>query len=133
MFNLKEIAFSKRKSIKRAIARFFCLKHLPITQEEFDTLVRRAQDSGYNSAINFLAIYFEKKGTALKEKRQLLLQFTIEYNTELYCKQFPKGNQSVQRILEGYRTPEDEQFFREYLYDVVKANKLQLKVIDNYL
>ncbi|PLS19111.1 hypothetical protein CVD28_01505 [Bacillus sp. M6-12] len=133
MFNLKELAYTKRKSIKRAIARFFYLKNLPVTEEEFDTLVRRTQDSGYNSAIKFLAIYLEKRSTPLQEKRQLLLQFTIEYNTEMYCRQFPQGNKSIERIMEGYKTPEDERFFKEYLYDIVKANKLQLEVVDRYL
>jgi hypothetical protein len=133
LFNLKELALTKRKSIKRAIARFFYLKNLPVTEEDFETLVRRTQDSGYNSAIKFLSIFLEKKGTPLQEKRQLLLQFTIEYNTEMYCRQFPKGNKSIERIIDGYKTPEDEQFFKEYLYDIVKANKLQLQVIDKYL
>lgn len=133
MFDLKAIALTKRKSIKRAIARFFYLKNILISEEDFDVLVRRTQDSGYNSAIRFLSKFFEQRGTPLKTKEQFLYQFTIEYNTEMYCRQFPKGNKSIERIIDGYKTPEDEKFFKEYLYDIVKANKLQLKVIDKYL
>ncbi|WCK57255.1 hypothetical protein PP175_29125 (plasmid) [Aneurinibacillus sp. Ricciae_BoGa-3] len=133
MPDLKEIAFRKRKSIKRAIARFCYLKNIDISPDEFEAWVRRTQDSGYNSSIRFFALYLEKKGTPLKEKRQLLLQFTIEYNTEMYCKQFPNANQSVERILSGERLPEDESFFKQYVYDIVKANKLQLQVIESYV
>lgn len=133
MFDLKEIAFTKRKSIKRSIARFFYLKDVVVSESEFETIVRRTQDSGYNSAIKFLAFHLEKQGTPLQKKRQLLLQFTMEHNTEMYCRQFPKGNRSIERILDGCRTPEDEAFFKDYLYDIVKGNKLQLEVIDKYL
>lgn len=133
MFDLKSVAYSKRKSIKRAIARFFYLKRLPISEKEFNTLVRRTQDSGYNSAIKFLSIYFEKRGTPYNQKKEYFFQFTIEYNTEMYLHQFPKGNQAIERILEGSATPEDKIFFKNYLYDIVKANKLQLEIIDKYL
>lgn len=133
MFDLKVIAFTKRKSIKRSIARFCYLKDVTLSESQFETIVRRTQDSGYNSGIKFLAIHLEKHGTPLRKKRQLLFQFTMEYNTEMYCRQFPKGNRSIERILEGCRTPEDEAFFKDYLYDIIKANKLQLEVIDKYL
>lgn len=133
MFNLKNIVFSNRKSIKRAVARFFYLKNISINEEDFDKLVRRTQDSGYNSAIKFLTIYLEKLGTPLKLKKDLLFQFTIEYNTEMYLRQFPKGNKSIERIISGDKTPEDISFFKNYLYDIVKANKLQVEVIENYL
>lgn len=133
MYALKEIAFTKRKSVKRAVARFFYIKKMDISEFEFDKLVRRTQESGYNSAIKFLSVFLEKQSIPLKEKRQLLLQFTIEYNSEMYCRQFPQGNKSIERILEGSKTIEDHLFFTEYLYDIVKANKLQLQVIDKYL
>lgn len=133
MIDLQMIAFTKRKSIKRSTARFFYLKNLLVSEEEFETMVRRTQDSGYNSGIKYLAFYLEKQGTPLKLKRQLLFQFTMEYNTEMYLRQFPKGNASIERILNGCRTTEDELFFKDYLYDIVKANKLQLEIIDKYL
>lgn len=133
MLDIKEMAFSKRKSTKRAVARFFHTKNILIGEESFETLVRRTQASGYNSAIKFLSFYFEEQGVSPREKRQLLLQFTIEYNIEMYCRQFPSGNKTVERILLGERTAEDERFFKESLYDVVKANKIQLQTIDKYL
>lgn len=133
MFNLKEIAFVKRKSVKRSIARFFYLKDVKVSKNQFETMVRRTQDSGYESGIKFLTIHLERQGTPLQKKRQLLLQFTMEYNTEMYCRQFPKGNRSIERILDGCRTTSDEKFFKDYLYDIVKANKLQLEVIDKYI
>jgi hypothetical protein len=133
MFDLKTIVFSKRKSVKRAVARFLHLKNIQINEEEFLTLVRRTQSSGYKSAIKYLSTLLEPQNLSLKDKKQLLLQFTIEYNIELYCRQFPSGNKSVERILSGEKTAEDEQFFREFLYEIVKANKLQLQIIDKYL
>lgn len=131
MFDLKTFAFSKRKSVKRAVARFFHLKNIQIKEEEFWTLVRRTQSSGYTSAIKYLSTFFDH--LSLKDKKQLLLQFTIEYNIEMYCRQFPSGNKSVERIVTGEKTAEDEQFFREVLYDIVKANKLQIQMIEKHL
>lgn len=132
MFDLEAIAFNKRKSIKRAVARFFYLKSISINESEFHTLVRRTQSSGYKSAIKYLSSFFELQHLPSKEKKQLLLQFTIEYNMELYLRQFPSANKSVERIASGEKTAEDEQFFKQFLYDIVKANKLQLQIVEKY-
>lgn len=133
MFDIKEIAFSKRKSTKRAIARFLYQKNIIISEKDFNTLVRRTQSSGYRSAVKFLSRMFNQSSISLSDKKQLLLQFTIEYNIETYCRQFPSQNKTIERILSGDRTPEDQRFFKETLFSVVKANKIQLQVIDKYL
>ena len=58
MINFKEIAYTNRVSIKRAIARFCYLKNVYLSEKDFDILVRRTQESGYHSAIKFLSCYF---------------------------------------------------------------------------
>lgn len=133
MLNIKEIAFSKRKSTKRAIARFLYAKNIPLSEGDFQTLVRRTQTSGYSSAIRFLSRYLSTNGYSPNDIKQLLLQFTIEYNIETYCRQFPIRNKVIERILSGQRTVEDQLFFKKSLYEVVKANKLQLQVIEHLM
>lgn len=132
MIDYKEIASTNRISIKRAIARFCYLKNIYMSDKDFYTLVRRTQESGYRSAIKFLSRYFSNMN--LQDKKQLLYQFTIEYNAEvIYCRQFPEGNKVMQNLLNGIRTPEQEQFFKEVLFDIIKANKLQQQIINKYL
>lgn len=132
MFDIKAISLSKRKSVKRATARFLYTKNITLQESNFNTLVRRTQDSGYPSAIRFLSHHLHDSGYATPEIRQLLLQFTIEYNVETYCRQFPSKNKTIERILSGDKNAQDEIFFKESLYPVVKANKLQLDVINKY-
>lgn len=131
--DFKEISSSNRKSIKRSIARFCFKNSVSLTEEEFRILVRRTQDSGYRSAIKFLSKYFKDINMLNSEIRKNLFSFTIEYNIENYCKQFPSGNKAVERILSGIRLPEDERFFKKTLFDIVKANKIQIEIIDYYL
>lgn len=133
MYDLKEITHSSRKGIKRAVARFCYLKDIPLSESQLNILVRRTQESGYKSAIRFLSIYLDNLIKTKSKKKQLLFQFTIEYNTELYCKQFPNGNKAINRILSGDKTPDDDKFFKETLYEIVKANKLQIEIINNYI
>lgn len=132
MIDFREITNTNRISIKRAIARFCYLKNIYMSDKDFYTLVRRTQESGYRSAIKFLSRYFSNMN--LQDKKQLLYQFTIEYNAEvIYCRQFPEGNKVMQNLLNGIRTPEQEQFFKEVLFDIIKANKLQQQIINKYL
>lgn len=132
MIDYKEIANTNRISIKRAIARFCYLKNVYLSDEDFHTLVRRTQESGYRSAIKFLSQRFSNMNP--RDKKQLLYQFTIEYNAEVvYCRQFPKGNKVMKNLLNGIRTPEQEKFFKEVLFDIIKANKLQERIINQYL
>ena len=130
--NFEEIAKGRRNSIKRAIARFCFLNKVNLSEEEFNSLVRRTQRSGYKSAVKFIAEYFKEKGFSNHDIRRILYSFTIEYNTENYCREFPQGNKAVDRILTGNRLLEDEKFFKETLYDIVKANKLQISIINDY-
>ena len=128
----KELASTNRISIKRAIARFCYLKNIPLSEDDFHTLVRRTQDSGYRSAIKFLSAYFSSY--TIPKRKQLLYQFTIEYNSELiYCRQFPEGNKVMQSLLEGNRTSEQKAFFTQVLFHIVKANPLQEEIIKKYL
>lgn len=61
-------------------------------------------------------------------------KFTIEYNAEVvYCRQFPEGNKVMMNLLNGVRTPEQEKFLKEVLFDIVKTNKLQEQIINKYL
>lgn len=130
--DFKEIANTNRISVKRAVARFCYLKNIPLSKEEFHILVRRTQDSGYRSAINFFSRHFRHYPP--DKKKQLLYQFTIEYNTEMvYCRQFPEGNKVMKEFLAGIRTQGKKQFFQDVLYDIVKANSLQQQIIDQYL
>lgn len=132
MIDYKEIANTNRISIKRAIARFCYLKNVYLSDEDFHTLVRRTQKSGYRSAIKFLSQRFSNMNP--RDKKQLLYQFTIEYNAEVvYCRQFPEGNKVMKNLLNGIRTPEQEKFFKEVLFDIIKANKLQEQIINKYL
>lgn len=132
MVNYKEIASTNRISIKRAIARFCFLKGIYLPQNDFKILVRRTQDNGYRSAIRFLSNYFNN--LSKDQKKQLLYQFTIEYNLEMcYCRQFPETNKVVKNIMNGNRTPESDRFFKEVLFDIVKANKLQEQIINEYI
>ena len=130
--DFRKIADTNRVSIKRAVARFCYLRNIPLSEEEFFTLVRKTQDSGYRSAIRFLSRYFSHYPP--KKRRQLLYQFTIEYNTEMvYCRQFPEGNKTMKEFLAGVRTPEQKRFFKDVLYSIVKANPLQQQIIDQYV
>lgn len=133
MLNLNKIVFTKRKSIKRAIARFIMIKNIDINEEDFNTLVRRTQDGGFESGIKYLSTLFNSQMISMKNRKQLLYQFTIEYNTEMYCKQFPKGNAVLERIVLGKKSDEDVEFFKDTLYDIVKSNKIQCKIIESYL
>lgn len=126
-----QAAFSTRKSIRRAIARFCYLKKINITDTEFEIVVRRTQESGYESAIKFFADKFSNE-TRWK-RRQLLYQLSIEYNTEMYIKAFPKANKVIQNLLAGIKDQDSQDFFKNTLFDIVKANSLQEAVIDKYL
>jgi hypothetical protein len=132
MIDFKEIAYTNRISIKRAIARFCYLKNVYLSEQDFHTLVRRTQESGYRSAIKFLSQYFAN--TNPRDKKQLLYQFTIEYNAEVvYCRQFPEGNKVMINLLNGIRTQKQEKFFKEVLFDIIKANKLQEQIINKHI
>lgn len=133
MMDLQIIALNPRNSIKRAVARFCLLNKLSLMDYDFDRLVRRVQDGGYPSAVKWVTRYLTEFGYSTQEKKEMLYRFTIEYNTEMYLRQFPKGNRAVERIIAGNREPEDNQFFQETLYDIVKANKLQKELIDKQL
>ena len=132
MIDFKKIAHTNRISIKRAIARFCYLKNVYLSEKDFYTLVRRTQESGYRIAIKFLSQYFANINQ--RDKKQLLYQFTIEYNAEvIYCRQFPEGNKVMTNLLDGIRTSEQEKFFKEVLFDIIKANKLQEQIINKYI
>lgn len=133
MIDFKEISYTNRISIKRAIARFCYVKNIQLSEDDFYILVRRTQESGYKSAVRFLSNHFDTIGLNAYNKKQLMFQFTIEYNIEMYCKQFPEGNKTVKRILDNQRDAKDEKFFKEVLYDIVKANKIQIQIIDKYI
>jgi len=128
---IRTAAYSNRKSIRRAIARFCVLKNITITADEFETVVRRTQESGYESAVKFFATKFI--GFSNWKKRQLLYQLTIEYNTEMYVKSFPKANKVIANLLNGVKDPDEYDFFKNTLFDIVKANLLQEAVIDKYV
>lgn len=129
----EDIISTNRKSIKRAIARFCYLNSIDLTEEEFNIFVRRTQQSGYRSAVRYLTTYLRDNGVINHKIKKLLFLFTIEYNIENYCRQFPLGNNAVDRIVKGIRLPEDEKFFSEILFDIVKANKLQVLIIEDTL
>lgn len=128
---IKIAAYSNRKSIKRAIARFCILKNINLTAEEFETVVRRTQESGYESAVKFFAAKFI--GFSNWKKKQLLYQLTIEYNTEMYVKGFPKANKVITNLLNGIKDSDEHNFFKNTLFDIVKANSLQETIIDKYI
>jgi hypothetical protein len=129
--NLKAIASTNRKSVRRAIARFCYLKDVNLTPLQFETVVRRTQESGYESGVKFFADYFS--GKTKWERKQLLFQFSIEYNMENHARSFPRSNKVISNILNGYKDPEDNKYFKDVLFSIVKANTLQEEIINKYI
>jgi hypothetical protein len=131
--NYREIALNNRKSIKRGIARFIYLNNIDIDWCDFETLVRRTQNSGYRSAINFLSIFYNTYSDEIMlSKKEFMYKFTIEYNIEMLLKQFPNKNRTIVNIINGIKTQSDNEEFKRDLYPIVKANKLQTDIIDLY-
>lgn len=124
---------SNRISIKRAIARFCYNKKINICQDDFKKLVRYTQDNGYEKGVNFLYNFLYREGINIPDIQKLLYSFTIEYNMEMiYFRMFPMGNKNVHNIVFGKSNNEDKEFFNKVLYDIVKANILQKKIIEKY-
>lgn len=131
-FSLLKITQSNRISIKRAIARFFYLKNIPIDEEIFNKIVKRTQESGYKSGVKTICSFLIKSNKYdSKTIKSLLYSFTIEYNMEMvYFRMFPKGNKEIQNIILNGQNKENQDLFKNTLYPIVKANTLQAEIIE---